>query len=165
MKLTALQQLEQHQKRNGSNSLSQDDWEKPNAMPSLDQVLSHLNKLRLNNTAIGFILTDKLLQMLRKVYQKCGDEAAKNPGTSSDEDNEKEGNDLRKKYADLFALAVDDYTSGGSQQQRERETSSRDVTATGDDDNDDDGDDNDDEDNDDNEASKRAKNTRKSSGK
>lgn len=146
--------MEQNQKRNGGNSsFNLNDWDLSNCMPSLDQVLSHLNKLRLNNTSIGFILTDKLLQTLRKIYEKY----------DFDDDDMDDESDLRKKYSDLFALAVDDF-AGSSQQQRE--SSLREVFETANDDNDEDAVDDDDDDDDDNDDTdnyyKKNKSTRKS---
>lgn len=158
-----------------------------NSIPSLDQVLAHLNKLRLNNTAIGFILNEKLLQMLRKVHQKCAaakktrrpnddddDENDQDKDDDDDEDNDtrsdEENMSLRKRYADLFSLALDENESGSSQQPSQRETNTSRAAATaavvaaeGDED-DEDGDDNDDDEND--EGSRKAKSTaRRPSGK
>ena len=142
---------------------NQDD----DSTPTLDHVLSHLNKLRLNNTAIGFILTEKLLQMLRKVHQKCGVDSGAT-GDSEDEEavsDDDDNVDLRKKYSDLFALAVEDIGSGSSQPQRETITSR--AAEKNDDDEDDGGDDdNDDDDNDDPDgsSSSKTKSTRRQSG-
>lgn len=83
VKLTAQQQLEQNQKR-GSSIYDEEDLEK---IPNLDQVLGHLNKLRLNNSCISFILNENLIECLKKMYNKYLDD------------------DLKKKYSDLFTLA------------------------------------------------------------
>ena len=92
-KLTAEQQLEiasqQRSARAGSNkqnSTASNLMDK-DQMPTLDQVLFYLNKLRTNNYCINFILKENLLESLQKVYRKyCDDE-------------------LKKKYADLFTLS------------------------------------------------------------
>lgn len=171
MKLTAQQQLEQHQRQNGgggqNSSFNQDDWDSLVSTPSLDQVLSHLNKLRLNNTAIDFILTDKLLQMLRKIHQKCAGSGGKHESDEEETHEDGDSVDLRKKYADLFALAVDDLSS--SSQHQARETSSRGggADAAGEDENDDEAADDNDNDDDDAAAesySKKTKTSRKTSG-
>lgn len=83
VKLTAQQQLQQNQKR-GSIIYDEEDLDK---VPNLDQVLGHLNKLRLNNSCIGFILNENLIECLKKIYNKYLDD------------------DLKKKYSDLFTLA------------------------------------------------------------
>ena len=97
-KLTAEQQLEMmaNQKKttdnNGSKSLKSDSANSNqlgDSVPSLDQVLAHLNKLRLNSNCISFILKENLLETLKKIYKKYCDEETK------------------KKYADLFLLADD----------------------------------------------------------
>ena len=92
-KLTAEQQLEiasqQRSARAGcnkQNSISSNLMDK-DQIPTLDQVLFYLNKLRTNNYCINFILKENLLENLQKVYRKyCDDE-------------------LKKKYADLFTLS------------------------------------------------------------
>ena len=56
-------------------------------LPTLDQVLFYLNRMRLNNDCINFILKENMLEALQKVYKKyCDDET-------------------KKKYTDLFTLA------------------------------------------------------------
>ena len=110
-KLTAEQQLEmianqkkaaagQGSSNNGgsksTNKFDLNDQEKDN-IPSLDQVLGHLNRLRLNTNCVSFILKENLLETLKKVYKKyCDDE-------------------LKKKYSDLFALANDSNSKSDSE--------------------------------------------------
>lgn len=101
--------------------------------------------------------------MLRKVHQKCGVDGgadSDNEEAVTDEDNI----DLRKKYSDLFALAVEDIGSGSSQPQRETVTSR--VAEKNDDDDDDGGDDDNDDDDDDPDgsSSNKTKSTRRPSG-
>lgn len=96
VKLTAQQQLEQIEKQkrlnaqqqgNNNSSLILIDPEDYNKTPSLDQVLGHLNKIRLNQSCINFILHEHLIDELKTIYNK----------NLNDE--------LKKKYSDLFTLA------------------------------------------------------------
>jgi hypothetical protein len=59
-------------------------------MPSLEQVLAHLNQLRLNNDCVKLILDDNVQDNLQKLYKNhCND-------------------DLKRRYADLFTL-IDEF--------------------------------------------------------
>ena len=59
-------------------------------MPSLDQVLAHLNQLRLNNDCLKLILDETVQDNLQKLYKNhCND-------------------DLKRRYADLFTL-IDEF--------------------------------------------------------
>ncbi len=103
-KPTVEQQLENLNNSNKENIITnntslndlfnnQDEY---NSLPDLDQVLSHLNKLRLNNICINFILKDNLLETLKKIYKKYSNE------------------DMRKKYSDLFTLVDESNKSDSS---------------------------------------------------
>ena len=59
-------------------------------MPSLEQVLAHLNQLRLNNDCLKLILDETVQDNLQKLYKSfCND-------------------DLKRRYADLFTL-IDEF--------------------------------------------------------
>ena len=59
-------------------------------MPSMDQVLAHLNQLRLNNDCLKLILDEAVQEILQKLYKNyCND-------------------DLKRRYADLFTL-IDEF--------------------------------------------------------
>ena len=86
-KLTAEQQLEIANQQKASGKSDRLQLSDPDAIPSLDLVLFQLNRLRLNNDCINFILKEVLIETLQKMYKKHCDE------------------ELKKKYADLFTLA------------------------------------------------------------
>lgn len=109
VKLTAQQQLEQNQKR-GSSIYDEEDLEK---IPNLDQVLGHLNKLRLNNSCIAFILNENLIECLKKIYNKYLDD------------------DLKKKYSDLFTLA-DEFNQNDEQSDAHNEDQEEDENSQSD---------------------------------
>jgi hypothetical protein len=101
-KPTVEQQLENLNNTNKENinNLSLNDLlsnhDEYNCLPTLDQVLSHLNKLRLNNICLSFVLKESLLESLKKIYKKYSDE------------------EMKKKYFDLFNLADESYKSNSS---------------------------------------------------
>ena len=72
-------------------------------LPGLEQVLAHLNKLRLVGKCCGFIMKESLLDTLKKVYRKHCDE------------------EMRKKYAELFLLADEFNNCGESECENEEE--------------------------------------------
>jgi len=99
-KLTAEQQLEiaNQQKANSRSKLQLGRLQSidMDQIPSLDQVLFCLNKLRLNNECMKFILKENILETLQKVHKKyCDDET-------------------KKKYSDLFTLAIDESNENGN---------------------------------------------------
>lgn len=76
-------------------------------LPTLDQVLFYLNRLRLNNECINFILKENILEALHKVYKKHCDE------------------ELKRRYADLFTLADEfDVEENASDENQNDETDS-----------------------------------------
>jgi hypothetical protein len=90
--LKLIQRSSQSQTLNPNEMANRNATKKPTEidMPTLDQILMHLDKLRHNTDCLNFILNDAIQQSLQNIYKIACNE------------------DLKRRYADLFTL-IDEF--------------------------------------------------------